>query len=242
MFEEMKDDVIRNCRLWLEDVEEIDHGSEPAPDSEEPDLYSFYEQLSVLGSEFRKNSRRTHETFSGFGESLDEFQDVLTSLSRRLDAISKEKDEADMSSRQELFLPMVELYERFRRIDDRLKEESGSAKQGQATHVSRLCLRDRIARIFSGKEKPRGTVRDSVAEGLSLALSHFEGFLTGNGIYRIAALGSVFDPFSMIAVGTVETATAEPDTVFEEIEGGYMYGDRVLKFAKVTVAKSLRSS
>jgi molecular chaperone GrpE (heat shock protein) len=41
----------------------------------------------------------------------------------------------------------------------------------------------------------------------------------------------------MIAVGTVETDAFPPNTVWEEISGGYLYGEHVLKLAKVTVTK-----
>jgi molecular chaperone GrpE (heat shock protein) len=41
----------------------------------------------------------------------------------------------------------------------------------------------------------------------------------------------------MQALAVVETDTALPDTVIEEIEGGYLYGEQVLKLARVTVAK-----
>ena len=41
----------------------------------------------------------------------------------------------------------------------------------------------------------------------------------------------------MTALGTVETDAYPPNTVFEEISGGYRYGKHILKLAKVTVTK-----
>jgi molecular chaperone GrpE (heat shock protein) len=35
----------------------------------------------------------------------------------------------------------------------------------------------------------------------------------------------------------VETDDVPPDVVYEEISGGYLYGERILKLAKVTVTK-----
>ena len=81
--------ILDHCRIWLEELQE-----EPvlAEAEEQPDLYSFYEQLCVLRSEFRKNSRRSQETFLQFGEHLGEFKGVMTSLAQRLDNASVPPD------------------------------------------------------------------------------------------------------------------------------------------------------
>lgn len=227
-----KDEVIKNCRLWIENIREMPviHEIE-----EEPDLYSFYEQLCVLRNEFRKNSRRSHETFSQFGEHLEEFQNVLDTMAQRLYTLDRGDEDTKTLAQQKLFLQMVELYERLRRFGEKLKHIRILPKS--TTEVSRPGLLDRIGLIFTNKEVPEDSISNSIIEGFSMTLSHFEEFLAREGVSRIDVVGEFFDPSVMIAVGTIEGNDSPADTVFEEIEGGYLYKEAVLKFAKVIVIK-----
>jgi len=119
MHEEIIDEILDNCRSWLENIQ-----VEPilAETEEQPDLHSFYEELCVLRSEFRKNSRRSHETFFQFGEHLGEFQGIMKSMGQRLDNLSKEQESAEALARQEILLQIAEIHERLRRFDEKLRE------------------------------------------------------------------------------------------------------------------------
>lgn len=227
-----KDEIAGNCRLWIENLREMPNVSVT---DDEPDLYSFYEQLCILRSEFRKNSRRSHETFSQFGDHLQEFQTVLGSLSQRLDILSQERDSTEILARQRVLLRMVEIFERLRWFGKKLEEIRTVPRE--ATEGFMPVFRERIKRLFAGRQKVRSGILDSISEGFFLALAHFEEFLAGEGVARIKATGTAFDPSVMIAVGTVETDAFPPNTVWEEISGGYLYGEHVLKLAKVTVTK-----
>jgi molecular chaperone GrpE len=227
-----KDEIAGNFRLWIENLEKMPSVSVR---SEEPDLYSFYEQLCILRSEFRKNSRRSHETFNQFAEHLEEFQVVIDSLAKRLERIGTEQDSTEFLARQGLFVQMVELFERLWWLGEKLKE-NGATSQRDRT-VFGLNFLERIKGLFAGRQKPPGGIPDSIREGYFLILSHFEEFLTSEGVTRIKATGMAFDPTVMIALGTVETDACPPNTIFEEISGGYRYGEHILKLAKVTVTK-----
>ena len=227
-----KEEIVRNCRRWVEDLEELPPVSET---DEEPDLYSFFEQLCILRSEFRKNSRRSHETFSQFGEHLGEFQSVLDVLTQRLEVLAKEQESAEFLSRQGLLLQMVELFERLRWFGKKLEEIQATPQHAQEWF--RPVFWKRIKRFFAGRQKAPGGISESLREGFSLTLSHFEEFLSNEGVSRIETTGMAFDPSVMIAMGTVETDDCPPNRVCEEISGGYRYGEHVLKLAKVTVAK-----
>jgi molecular chaperone GrpE len=220
-----KKDIIDNCRLWLSDLQEAPDIS--GGEEDDPDLYSFYEQLCVLRNEFRKNSRRSHELFSRFGEHLEEFQGVLDTLMQRTDRLMEGQDSKEILARHGLLLQMVELYERLRLLGGKLDEYLISDTIWQR-------IGQWIKRLFTRK---RQTSAGSMNDGFSLTLSHFEGFLVSEGVSRIQAAGAPFDPSIMVAVGTVETDEVPPDVVFEEISGGYLHGERVLALAKVTVTK-----
>ena len=108
-----------------------------------------------------------------------------------------------------------------------------------------------------------GFARDilSVADNLARALDHvppemreedkLKGFLAGieatqreldkvfglHGITRIAAKGLPLDPNQHQAMLEVPTDEAEPGTVVQEMQSGYMIKDRLLRPAMVAVAK-----
>ncbi|MEK6535161.1 MAG: hypothetical protein AABZ40_05815, partial [Thermodesulfobacteriota bacterium] len=128
-----QDKILANCLSWLDNIQE-----EPvlAETEEQPDLYSFYEELCVLRNEFRKNSRRNHETFLQFGEHLGEFKGVMTSLAQRLDNLTKEQESTEFLARQGILLQIVEIHERMRRFDEKLKEMNSPPPRG---HLAARC-------------------------------------------------------------------------------------------------------
>lgn len=253
-----QDKILDNCLRWLEDLQE-----EPvlAETEEQPDLYSFYEELCVLRSEFKKNSRRSHETFLQFGEHLGEFKGVMTSLAQRLDNLTKEQENTEILARQGILLQIVEIHERMRRFDEKLKEMNSPPPapeaarpglwermlgRGKGTPCSKVSPRDKgkrkdqkkqIGQVNQADRQAKQDIPAGVIDGFFLTMSHFDEFLARVGVRCTTTTGAPFDPSVMIAVGAVATDTCPPHTVVEEISGGYLYGDHVLKLAKVTVSK-----
>jgi len=59
-----------------------------------------------------------------------------------------------------------------------------------------------------------------------------------NGITRIEAMGQPLDPHKHQAMVELVTGEAEPGTIVEEMQTGYMLKDRLLRPALVGVAKA----
>ena len=57
------------------------------------------------------------------------------------------------------------------------------------------------------------------------------------GISRIESVGAPLNPMHHNAIQVIERANATPNTVVEEMQTGYMFGDTVLRTAMVIVAK-----
>jgi molecular chaperone GrpE len=214
--EDWRVEIEENFRHWLAQVEPRDLYA--APIEKIPDLYSFFEQLAALKSEMRKSGRRSHETFSRFGETLADFERMIQSLSARLGEERASRDEADLLSKRRLYLPLLELFERFKRMERR---------------IARPPQRPRFFRA----RRWRGAWSD-VREGFEILGTHFEALLDGEGIRAIEAKGRPFDPALMTAIDVRETDEAEPNTVVEEISRGYFHRGHVLKLAEVAVARS----
>jgi molecular chaperone GrpE len=77
-----------------------------------------------------------------------------------------------------------------------------------------------------------------IVEGAELVLRSMMDFLRSFGVMQISAKGERFDPALHEALDHVEAAGHEPDTVVNEHHAGYKIGDRILRPARVTVAKA----
>ena len=75
-------------------------------------------------------------------------------------------------------------------------------------------------------------------EGMQLTHKLLLDILAQFQIKQINPLGAVFDPKQHEALTTQESADAEPNTVLVVVQKGYMIYDRVLRPARVVVAKA----
>ena len=79
-------------------------------------------------------------------------------------------------------------------------------------------------------------------EGTRVLYAQLLGILSAEGLMPIDAVGKKFDPYRHEALFQVETEELEEGIVAEEIQKGYLFNSRVIRFSKVAVAKKLDSS
>ena len=74
-------------------------------------------------------------------------------------------------------------------------------------------------------------------KGIFLIRAQFEDVLKRYGLERVSAnVGEIFDPALHEAVAAIESAQ-ESGTITEEVERGYMLGGKIIRPARVKVAK-----
>ena len=74
--------------------------------------------------------------------------------------------------------------------------------------------------------------------GVDLIRQQMELAMQSLGLTRISAEGKLFDPNLHEAIEVVETTDARDGEVVEEIHSGFKLGDRLLRPAKVLVARN----
>ena len=74
--------------------------------------------------------------------------------------------------------------------------------------------------------------------GLKMVLEQFSSVFGKMGVRSFDSLGKPFDPSFHEAMMQQESAEHEPNTVIAEHQKGYLYHDRLLRPAMVTVAKA----
>jgi|JI102314A1RNA_FD_contig_111_179329_length_4243_multi_4_in_0_out_0_3 molecular chaperone GrpE len=76
-----------------------------------------------------------------------------------------------------------------------------------------------------------------VHAGLEMTLKLLLDVLNKSGVSPVNPLGEAFDPAFHQAVSTQENASAEPNSVLQVLQKGYLLNDRLMRPALVVVAK-----
>jgi len=123
----------------------------------------------------------------------------------------------------------------------RAEKEAQDARNYAATSFARdiLSVADNLSRALQaipaelrGDDKLKGLVTGLEATGREL-----DSVFGRHGISKIVAVGEALDPNRHQAMMEMPSADAEPGTVVQEIQTGYMIRDRLLRPALVAVAK-----
>jgi molecular chaperone GrpE len=81
-----------------------------------------------------------------------------------------------------------------------------------------------------------------IVEGVEMVLRSLLDFLKTHGVTQLTSVGQPFDPQRHEAVDQIESSQHPPNTVVNEFHRGYQIGNRLLRPARVTVAKGAPES
>ncbi len=122
----------------------------------------------------------------------------------------------------------------------RLEKDAQDARAYAATNFARdiLSVADNLSRALDAI--PQAMREDESSKALIVGLEATQRELSAvferNGITRIAAMGMPLDPNQHQAMVEIPS-DAEPGTIVQEMQAGYMIKDRLLRPALVGVAK-----
>ena len=143
-----------------------------------------------------------------------------------LDEVSEHKDK---------YLRIYAEFENMRKRTEREKLEF-VRYANQELIVEFLSILDDLERSV---EAARANHEDYTAflKGVEMVMAHVYDLLRKNDVKPIEAKGKMFDPHCHEALMQEETDDAEEGTVLDELQKGYMLGDKVIRTNKVKVAK-----
>ena len=78
---------------------------------------------------------------------------------------------------------------------------------------------------------------NKIIDGINIVMKDLESIFKKNGIEAIACINKKFDPNFHQAMSEIEDNNKNPGTILHEIQAGYMFGDRLLRPALVSVSK-----
>lgn len=100
-----------------------------------------------------------------------------------------------------------------------------------------LDVRDSLERGVEAARAEQATI-EQVVEGTELTFRMLEKLLTTHGLTVVDPLGEPFDPERHEAMSLVPTDEHAPDTVVTVVQKGFLLHDRLLRPARVLVAKA----
>lgn len=187
-------------------------------DNDKPRDQAAEDELKGVPEEFLDNG--------GEEGSEDGLGEALAALRRDLEA-----------AKQDILYAQAETQNVRRRLEREKDEARAYAATGFARDI--LSVADNLARAVQAI--PESLRADDNMKGLVVGLEatqrELEKVFASHGITRIAATGLPLDPNQHQAMLEVPTNDAEPGTIVQELQAGWMIKDRLLRAAMVAVAK-----
>ena len=141
------------------------------------------------------------------------------------------------TAQQEMLYARAEVQNVRRRMEKDVQDARAYAATGFARDV--LSVWDNLSRAIDAipadlHDDPR---LKALVTGIEATQRELEKVFAQHGISRIAAMGLPLDPNQHQAMLEVPSAEAEPGTVVQEMQSGWMIKDRLLRPAMVGVAR-----
>ncbi len=164
------------------------------------------------------------------GESTEaRIAELETELARQKEQAGKYRDE---------LLRRAADFENFRKQKER---ETMMASSRALENIIRelLPVIDDVKRLLD--HAPLSAERSSEArpyiEGVEMVKKNLEKWLDEKGVKAIASIGTILDVNFHEAISQIDSPDAEQDMIVEEYQTGYLLGERVIRHAKVIVAR-----
>ena len=151
----------------------------------------------------------------------------------RLTELEKALDEANSKA----LYAAAEVQNVRRRLEAEKSQAAAYASAAFARDM--LAIKDHLDRALAAvsDELRNDKVASNFLAGIESTARELEAAFSRNGVERIKALGERLDPHKHQAMMEFPTDDAEPGTIVEEMQAGYMLKDRLLRPALVAVAK-----
>jgi molecular chaperone GrpE len=158
------------------------------------------------------------------------------------DEVTPEQDFADLVKeleqvRQHVLYAQAETQNVRRRLEQEKQTAAAYATTGFARDM--LSVKDNLDRALAAfPEDLREDERlKGLLTGIEVTSRELDSVFQRNGISRIEAAGKPLDPHRHQAMVEIASDEAEPGTIVQEMQPGYMIKDRLLRPALVGVAK-----
>jgi molecular chaperone GrpE len=182
------------------------------------------------------DERNLHDDDGVEVEALDDEEDGAPQPSADTDRLMELERELE-EVRQHVLYAQAETQNVRRRLEQEKQAASAYAASGFARDM--LSVKDNLDRaLASFPDDLRSDDRlKALITGIEATGRELENVFQRHGITRVEAMGQPLDPNKHQAMLEVPSDQAEPGTVVQEMQAGYMIKDRLLRPALVGVAR-----
>lgn len=155
-----------------------------------------------------------------------------------VDEVHEEEDKKEDVDYKEKFYYLAAEMENMRRRFE--KEKSDLLKFGNERVLSSLLdVMDNFERTLDAIEKVEDEQVKNIHVGIDMVKKQFLDVLEKNGLEQVESLGKIFDPNFHEAMGQQPSEDKEDNEIISEYQKGYKLNGRLLRAAKVIVAKKV---
>ena len=189
------------------------------------------ENIDKIEEELKEEEKKSEEE-------INKEEKEFESMEALINAIQEEKEEF-----KDKYLRALANYENLRKRAIQEKEKTYNFAQEEVFGKFLPILDDfkRAFESFNNSEKHKDDYK-SFYEGIRLVRSNFENLLKIYNIEPFESLGEKFDPSKHEAIHVIEHNDEEEGKILEETQSGYKIRDKVLRPAKVIVAKKSKEN
>ena len=205
--------ILADFAQWLRDLPAAPDDPAPSPEKRRG-LADLYSEVAALRQEVVYQNRTQHKSAAGLDAARAAFSELGNELRGQTAALKGALASRDGGTEA------LSIITTFLEIRDSL-ERTRSLASGLASK--------------EGREVPPEVDPASLVQTLELVLRKFDRALQDHGVSRVDTVGMQFDPSTMSAVGTSSDPELQAGMVVEEIRGGFLLGDRVMRAAEVLV-------
>lgn len=151
----------------------------------------------------------------------------------------KESERAELieeaAKNKDQYIRLYAEFENARKRMDRDKQEFVKyANEGLVTEF--LEILDNLERSVQSAQTKHEDY-EAFLKGIEMVMAHIHEMLKRNGVTPVEAQGKVFDPHCHEVLMQEETDEVDDGVIMQEFQKGYRLGERVVRTAKVKVAK-----
>jgi molecular chaperone GrpE len=240
--------ILADFRAWLR---EASVPAPAAPDAEAIDLHTLLGQFTALRHEVHLQTRAARAQQEQGAEALGQLGEALAALQQGRLSARLGEDQARDEALRPLLKTLVDIYDALslaerevRRVQESLLplvEQSAAPDQAPAAPSIWARLFGRGPTIAEQRPAAGDRARQllaSVLTGYTMSLQRVERALRQHELEPILTVGRPFDPESMEVLEVVIDSERPSGEVVGEVRRGYLWRDRVFRFAQVRVAKS----
>lgn len=219
--------------------EEEKKSSNPFATEETGNTVNIEETVNEEVANEEKASEDANENIGKTEEKSDK-QEETQEKKGILGGLFTNKSEEELKKTKEAYETLNNQYLRLAADFDNYRKRQESERENHIKSGTELALKKMIelADNFDRAEKAMEKIEDcdKAKESFNILDKQFRDALTKLGLEQIKTEGEKFDPNLHEAVMQVPTEEQPEETIMQEMQKGYKFGDKVLRAAMVSVA------